>query len=210
LKSSELVVPRRVLDTLAPRPSGYPRHRELFPRYTGLPFDPVTPGLGAADLTITFVLNPARAARLVTQPAYDPSLPSLGAVIDRLVVAIFDDKPASAYETLVNHAIERALVDRLMTLASQAPMAQVRAVATERLRRLQARAQAFTGADTAHTKLIAADIKRFLERPMEPVRPIPTPEIPPGAPIGTIDDDWCSNAQSRHDGGFFPPLLPIP
>jgi hypothetical protein len=210
LKSSELVVPSRILDKLAPRPSGYPRHRELFPRYTGLPFDPVTPGLVAADLTITFVLNPERAARLVTQRAYDPSLPSLGSVMDRLIAAVFDDKPAGMNEMLVNHAVERALADRLMTLAAQAPMAAVRAVATDRLRHLERRAQVSTETDKAHVQLIAADIKRFLERPMEPARPIAAAEIPPGAPIGTIDDDWCNSAQSRHHAGFFPPLIPIP
>ncbi len=210
LKSSELVVPKRVLDTLAPRPSGYQRHRELFPRYTGLPFDPVTPGLVAADLTITFVLDPERAARLVTQRAYDPSLPSLGSVIDRLVVAVFDDKPAGPYEALVNRAVERALVDRLMTLAAQAPMAEVRGVASERLRQLVRRAQTSTATDTAHTQLIAADIKRFLDRPMEPARPIPAPDIPPGAPIGALDEEWCSIGGGRHRAAFFPPLVAIP
>ncbi len=71
LRASELVVPAAALEKLPPRPSGYPRHRELFPRYTGLPFDPVTPGLVAADLTIQFVLAPERAARLVAQHARD-------------------------------------------------------------------------------------------------------------------------------------------
>lgn len=206
LKSSELVVPKAVLDTLAPRPSGYGRHRELFPRYTGLPFDPVTPGLVAADLTITFVLHPERAARLVTQQAYDPSLPSLAAVIDRLIAAAFDDTPANAYETLVNRAVERALVDRLMTLAAQAPMPQVRAVASASLRGLQSRAEAFTGADTANAQLIAADIKRFLDRPMEPDRPIAPPVLPPGAPIGSLEEDWCGMAE-RGGQAFYPPLV---
>jgi hypothetical protein len=207
LRSSELVVPKQALDKLAPRPSGYQRHRELFPRYTGLPFDPVTPGLVAADLTITFVLNPERAARLVSQQAYDPSLPSLGTVIDRLIAAAFDDKPAGVYETLVNRAVERALVDRLITLAGQAPMPQVRAVASASLRRLQARAQAFTGVDTANAQLIAADIKRFLERPMEPARPLAAPEVPPGAPIGSMEEDWCGMAARDGRHAFFAPLV---
>ena len=208
LKPSELVIPKHVLDALAPRPSGYPRHRELFPRYTGLPFDPVTPGLVAADLTITFALNPERAARLVTQRAYDASLPSLGSVIDRLVAAAFDAAPANTYETLVTRAVQRALADRLMTVAGQAPMAEVRAVTAERLRRLQARTQTLTGADTATARLIAADIKRFLERPIEPARPIAPPEIPPGAPIGSAEEEWCgiADAESRRDA-FFPPLF---
>jgi hypothetical protein len=38
------VIPKRILDILAPRPAPFNLHRELFPRYTGLPFDPVTPG----------------------------------------------------------------------------------------------------------------------------------------------------------------------
>jgi hypothetical protein len=209
LRASELVVPKNTLDKLAPRPSGYQRHRELFPRYTGLPFDPVAPGLVAADLTITFALNPERASRLVSQQAYDPSLPSLGDVIDRLVSATFDDKPANEYEAIVNRAVERALVDRLMTLAGQAPMPQVRAVASASLRRLQSRApaQPASGADAAHAQLIAADIKRFLERPMEPVKPIASPEIPPGAPIGSFDEDWCGMEMRGGRSSFFPPLV---
>jgi len=92
LTSAELVVPTRILDMLAPRPSGYDAHRELFPRYTGLPFDPVTPGLTAADVTLAAVLDPERAARLVSQAAYDASLPSFGDVVDRLATAILQDR----------------------------------------------------------------------------------------------------------------------
>jgi hypothetical protein len=189
---------------MAPRPSGYQRHRELFPRYTGLPFDPITPGLVAADLTITFALQPERAARLVAQEALDPSLPGLGTVIDRLVAAAFDEKPGTPYEAEVNRAVRRALVDRLMVLAGSAPMPQVRAVASARLRALQTRTRG--GAGNAHAELIAADIKRFLERPMEPARPVPLPEVPPGAPIGSTEEDWCGLAAPARRA-FFPPLV---
>jgi hypothetical protein len=205
LQPSDLVVPESVVKVLAPRPSGYQRHRELFPRYTGLPFDPITPGLVAADLTITFVLQPERAARLVAQEALEPSLPGLGTVIDRLIAAAFDAKTATAYEAEVNRAVRRALVDRLMVLAGQAPMPQVRAIASARLRALQTRMQG--GVANAHAQLVAADIKRFLERPMEPVRPIPAPEVPPGAPIGSLDEDWCGLATPARPS-FYPPLLP--
>ena len=214
LRASELVVPAAVLDKLPPRPSGYPRHRELFPRHTGLPFDPVTPGLVAADLTIQFVLAPDRAARLVAQHARDMTLPSLNSVIDRLVAATFDDKPANRYELLVNQAVERALVERLMTLAKDAPMAQVRAVATASLFVVRARAQAMLGPDEAHGRLIAADITRFIDRPFQPSAPIAMPEVPPGAPIGAVDlqwlaadEEWCGQSPSRPTKGFFPSLF---
>jgi hypothetical protein len=43
LKPAELTVPRQVLDAVPPRPPGFGRHRELFPRTTGDAFDPAQP-----------------------------------------------------------------------------------------------------------------------------------------------------------------------
>ena len=42
--------------------------------------------------------------------------------------------------------------------------------------------------------LLGADIKRFLERPLDPARPIPhaAPDAPPGAPIGEPENDWLA------------------
>jgi hypothetical protein len=189
-------------------------HRELFPRYTGLPFDPVTPGIAAADLTLTQLLDPARAARLTSQSAYDATLPSFGTVLDRIVAAIFDDRPADAYAAEVNRAVARGLVDRLMTVAGDAPMPQVRAIATSRLRRIAARlkAPALTDAQAAHAQLMQADIARFLARPFPPARPSTPPTVPPGAPIGaawgSVDEAWCAMPPAGRPAAFFPPLVP--
>ena len=218
LASAELVVPPKVLQALAPRPSGFDSHRELFPRYTGLPFDPVTPGLTAADITLTAVLDPARAARLISQAAYDPTLPSFGDVLDRLTTAIFEDRAAGAYSAEVNRAVGRAFVDRLITLAGDAPMPQVRAIATSRLRRIAARLKAappLGDAQAAYGALLQGDIARFLTRPYPQAKPGVTPTAPPGAPIGaaagngawgSIDDAWCAAAPAGRPA-FFAPLV---
>ena len=58
-------------------------HRELFARYTGDAFDPISPAPIAADVTIGFMLQPDRAARMVAQHAIDPTLPGLEDVIER-------------------------------------------------------------------------------------------------------------------------------
>ncbi len=217
LKSNELVVPPRLLALLAPRPAGFEMHRELFPRYTGLPFDPVTPGLAAADLTLTQLLDPTRAARLTSQVAYDASLPSFATVLDRIISTIVEDRPADAYAAEVNRAVARALVDRLMTLAGDAQMPQVRAVATSRLRRIAARLKATpaTAADAqlAHAQLLQADIARFLSRPFPPAKPATAPTAPPGAPIGAaawgaVDDEWCAMPAADRPAAFFGPLVP--
>jgi hypothetical protein len=74
-----------------------------------------------------------------------------------------------------------------MWLAAGASNAQVRAIAALKLGKLAARLRAAAPAGEAeqamHTQL-AADIKRFLERPAEAMRVMPAPDAPPGAPIG--------------------------
>ena len=57
------------------------RTRELFPRYTGVMFDAISPAVVASDHTISELLEPARAGRLVEQHALDPALPGLEEVI---------------------------------------------------------------------------------------------------------------------------------
>jgi len=197
LKPSELTVPKRILDLIPPRPPGFGMHRELFPRTTGDTFDPLSPATVAADVTIGFVLQLDRAARMVAQRAVNPAMPGLEDVIDRLVSATFDAASAAGYEAAVRRAEERVLVDRLMWLATASPNSQVRAIASLKLSKLAARLKAAiakTEADTAQNQLIAADIKRFLERPLDPNRPIPlpAPDAPPGAPIGDAGQDWLA------------------
>jgi hypothetical protein len=187
LKPAELTVPRQVLDAVPPRPPGFGRHRELFPRTTGDGFDPVSPAAVAADITIGFVLEPARTARVVSQHSLDPKLPGLEEVIDRLTKAVFDAPVASEYEAEVRRAEQRVLVDRLMSLAAGASNGQVRAIATLKLSALQHRVQiepATTPGDQAQHLLLSVEIKRFLERPADPAHPTPPVVPPPGAPIG--------------------------
>jgi len=195
LKPSELTIPKTVLDAIPPRPPGWGRHRELFPRATGDIFDPLTPATVASDVTIGFVLQLDRAARMVAQHAEDPALPGLGDVIDRLTKATFDAPVATPYEAEVRRTEESVLVDRLAWLATGSPSPQVRAIASLKLTRLAARFRAETGAteeDRAQHTLMAADIKRFLERPAEPTKLMPEADAPPGAPIGDPGMDWLA------------------
>ena len=194
LKPSELTIPKTILDLIPPRPPGYGMHRELFPRTTGEGFDPVNPASIAADVTIGFVLQPDRAARMVAQYAVDQSLPGLGEIIDRLTKASFDAVTSGTYEAEVRRAVERVLVDRVMWLASSAQNGQVRAIASLKLQKLATRLRAEVGrteSDLAQHTLIAADIKRFLERPAaDQQKVIPASPAPPGAPIGEEPMDW--------------------
>ena len=194
LKPAELTVPAAVLDSIPPRPPEYPPDRELFPRTTGRAFDPLSPGSIAADVTIGFVLQLDRASRMVAQHAVDPALPGLDDVIDRLTRATFDAPAATPYEAEIRRAEERVLVDRLAWLAAASPNAQVRAVASWKLAKIETRLKAAAPdeAEQAHRTLLAADIKRFLDQPSMPPKTITAPDAPPGAPIGDDEPDWLA------------------
>src|SRR5262249_12323768 len=195
LRPSELTMPKALLDAIPPRPPGFGMHRELFARTTGDTFDPITPGAIAADVTIGFVLQTDRAARMVAQHAIDASLPGLEDVIDTLIKATFDAATSNPYEAEVRRAEERVLVDRLMWLAEAASMPQVRAIASAKLSRVAPAGvgggSTATVGEAAHRALLAADIRRFLERPAaDGARLMPTPGAPPGAPTGDVGGEW--------------------
>jgi hypothetical protein len=204
IKPSELALPEPVIRNLPPRPPGYGMHRELFPRNTGQAFDAITPAVVGADLVISTVLTPARAARLVEQHALDPSLPGLVEVIDRLTAATFGAPAANGYEAEIARATRHVLIDALMGLAERAPMPQVRAIATMKLKqRMAAVAPTAAGASVqaANNAYIADEIKRFLERPLPAAARAGIPEAPPGAPIGDPGMNWLGNYCSQPDNG---------
>jgi hypothetical protein len=196
LKPSELALPKNALDKIPPRPANWGAHREMFTRYTGEVFDPISPAAAAAEATIGIILTPDRSARMVAQHALDPSLPGLDDVIKALRTATLGAPAANAYEEEIRRATARVLADNLMSLASGASMPQVRAIATQQLASMQTLAlpAPVTRSDTAFRTLLIADIKRFLERPIAPI-PIPAaPEAPPGAPIGDPGMNWLAPA----------------
>ncbi len=194
LAPAELAIPDDLLAILPPRPSGFGQHRELFPRYTGSMFDAITPATVAAGHTVSNILVPTRAARMVEQNAIDSSLPSFDEVLARLVHEVFTVEPASTYEAEISRAVERVLVDRMMILAASAPMPQVRATTSYYLERIATRlageVESAPAGDAAHYALLARDIGRFLNRPADAFTQPADQAVPPGAPIGQPAMDW--------------------
>ena len=188
LKPSELALPMPLLKKIGPRPPGYGVTRELFPRFTGETFDAIAPAVVAAELTLSFLLDAERAARLVEQRALDPSLPGLTQVLDVLDGATFDAATANPYEQEIARAVQRVYVDSLMRLAATAEMPHARAIASQRLRLRMIDAGKAQG--QAHAELLADDIKRFLDRPSPPAQRMDTRQPPPGAPIGEPAMEW--------------------
>jgi hypothetical protein len=190
LKLNELTLSSSLLGKIPPRPPGLPRTRELFPRTTGSIFDPISPAVVATDMVVSGLLTPDRAARMVAQHAIDPAMPGLEDVIGRVVTTVFDQKAATSYEAEIKRAMERVVISQVMELAQTASMTQVRALASQALRRLQTRPPSTVPAEQAHRQLIVDDVKRFFEQGMDLWRPAAVPAAPPGAPIGDTGLDY--------------------
>lgn len=185
LAPAELTVPVAVLELIPPQPFGFGLTRDHFPRTTGAVFDPITPATVAADVTISALLAPDRAARIVTQHAIDPGLPGLGEVLDGLIDKVAKAATASPYEAEVRRAVERVLVDRLAWLGRVAPNGQVRAITLARMAdyadRLRALPQAAPD-EREHRAYLLADIARYVA-----AAPVAVPAHPAPAPPVSLD-----------------------
>ncbi len=185
-----LTLPVRILDLLPPAAAGWVSPRiEVFPKRTDPVFDPIGVATIAADLAVSGLLEPHRAARCESFHARDKTNPGFTEVVDALVTASWTPGPSrSGYQAAVARAIQQLVAVRLMGLAANADAdPQVRAIAADALRRLSARLRAAPGIgdDGAHRRAVRDEIDRFLSRPSIPAVPVIPQPAPQGDPIGT-------------------------
>jgi hypothetical protein len=159
---------------------------ELFEHRTAPAFDPISAATASADVTLSALFDPRRAARLAQHHAEDAAQPSFNEVVDAVIAAV--TRRADGMPGALTRATARVATDKLMDVVNNATAdRQARAEAAEGLRRLVAKLADVSGADDAelaHRHALREDIERFLARPDQP-RTAPKPvEVPPGPPIG--------------------------
>lgn len=166
------------LALLVPPPNGHARGVEALEGNSSPAFDPIAAAETASKLVIDGLLHPRRCARLVDFHRRDPSLPGLEEVVDQLVATAFS--PATGRLAPVAHAVQRSVVDGLISLADKGSP-EVSAIAEERLRKLGENQKG------PHGAWLSARISRWLDRTGEP-RPFSATadEPPPGSPIGDL------------------------
>ena len=181
LEPSFLQIPQRIINLIPPRAFGYERGpAELFEKRTTPLFDPISAAMTSAEITLAALLDPNRAARMDEFHAENAANPDFNEVLTRILTVV--TRPGA-----LTRATCRLTATRLMDLANNRDAdAQVRAEASEALRRLSSRlaAPAAGVAEIAHRHALRDDIQRFLERPDQPRTQPRPPEIPPGPPIG--------------------------
>jgi hypothetical protein len=188
IKPEELAMPDSITKLIPPRAAGYEDGAgEYFQKRTGPILDTIGAAMIAADLAITGLLEPTRAARMIEFNAQDRKYPHFKETVDALILRIWKmPTPANHYHAAILSAERNLLVQRLMDLTANSDAApQVRAVSNEALHQLNEslKAELKTKPDAQH-RLIQQDIERFLTRPDAPRQRTPVLPIPQGEPIG--------------------------
>lgn len=189
IKPEELVISDSTIKLLPPVAYGYGSGRsELFAKRTSPIFDSTGAAEIAADITISGMLEPNRSARMISQNARNKTSPHFREVVDALIRSTWK-APVSADGNLavIQRAVQTLVVSRLMDLAAnERAQPQVRSVATEALRMLEASLKSLvvTGDTATHYRSTVDDIERFLTRPDAPRKQTSPLATPPGDPIG--------------------------
>lgn len=193
LSPETLTLPESLLKILPPRPMGLDKTRESFPSETGLTFDPVAAAESAADLTLTVLLDPARASRIVQYHMRLADAPSLRGVLEAVSKATAErTEGGHTMSSEAERAVEFRGLEAMFALAMN-PKASSQARAITRWH-IEDLGKAWTSeaplADTAeeiHRKAMIERIQEFEKDPAKfvPVKPV---EAPPGMPIG--DDGY--------------------
>jgi len=189
IRLDALAIPPRILDLIPPRAFGYEGGpTELFAKRTEPLFDPIAAATISADLAVSALLEPHRAARLIEFHSRKNANPDFKEVIDALMAATWKFTPSkNAYHAAIARAVQSLIVNRLMERASDPEAApQVRATATEALRELDSWLKLTSSAmiNAAHRSATREDIERFLARPDATRKQTPPLPTPPGDPIG--------------------------
>ncbi|NIR52144.1 DUF5117 domain-containing protein [candidate division KSB1 bacterium] len=190
LKPEALALPERILNLIPPRAYGYGRDRETFNIRTAVTFDPLASAETAANLTVEFLLHPARATRLIEYHARKQDYPGFGEVLDRLISETWQAEHGTGYHAEIRRVVDNVVLHNLMSLAANERASnQVRAVASFKLDELrqwlnQELGRANEERQKAHLYYANKQIQRFQEHP-EKMNLTKLVEPPAGSPIGS-------------------------
>ncbi|GAC1309436.1 MAG: zinc-dependent metalloprotease [Mucilaginibacter sp.] len=183
-----LALPEKLIEKIPPRPDGYPRTRELFKGRTGLTFDPMAAAESAAATTLSFMLQPERAARLVEYHARDNSQPGLIAVLDKLVAQTWKAPQQNGYSGELQRLVNNLTLNQLLTLAATGTAPEsVRGIALLEIDGLKkwmnVAVKTASGNQKANLLFGLSQIDQFEKNPSQ-FKPAPAVNMPDGSPIG--------------------------
>jgi hypothetical protein len=188
-----LQLPETLIQKIPPRPTGYPSSIEIFKGHTGPTFDPIAAAEAAADNTLSYLLNPERAARLIEFQARDEHQPGLLPVLDSLMTRTWKTPLPPGYKGELQLVADNVALKHLLSLAADPKNAEnVRGEAlltiTDLATWMGLQLPTAQGRWKGALYFALTQIKEFTNDPGKFV-PEPGLEMPPGAPIGMPDNE---------------------
>ncbi len=184
IKAETLAIPEDKLALFPPRAYGFSRSRESFKSKTGVAFDALGAAATASDMTLSLLLNPERANRLIQQKALQPENIGLTEVLEQLSTTTFSSENLSEYIREVNQTIQFVTLQHMLNLvASNRSIPQTKAIVNESLDDLY---KDLSRNRDAFSAQLAREITEFRDDP-EDFEAIEPSKIPDGSPIGSFE-----------------------
>ena len=183
IQPANLAFPEGLLVQLGSAPYG-DRDIEEFNAATGETFDHLAAARTVSAMVLEQVLDPERAARLVTFADRDPQAPTLTEVLEAVRKATFEagGSDSTPMHRSLRRVAQREAADAMMILGAHGDATpEVKAAAQAALEGIRTRVQ---NSQEDHLRLLARDITRYLENPVEYAPKSSAPPQPPGAPLG--------------------------
>ncbi len=201
LSPEALALSDALISKIPPRPSGYPSSIENFSGNTGPTFDPIAAAEAAVNITLSYLLNEERAARLIEYKARDSKQPGFLAVLDKLLEKTWKAPLQDGYKGELQVVVNNETLKYLLALAANTGAAKnVRGQALLKIEELKmyllGRVVGANPNPTAKANMWFAlsQIEAFKADPSKFAAPTAV-ATPPGAPIGMPGMDFFGDHQ---------------
>ena len=184
IDAETLAIPKDKLDLFPPRAFGYWRTRESFKGKTGVAFDPLSAASTASEMSLSLLLHPQRANRMIQQKSLDADQLGLEDMLNTLITNTFKKTHKDAYLNEVQQMVNMNVLQQIMNLAiNDNAIFQVNAIANKTIQNI-----ASSTDNSAYGMQYKKLIERFNEEP-DKFKLDNAPGIPDGSPIGS---DMCN------------------
>jgi len=189
IDAETLAIPKNKLDLFPPRAFRYSRSRESFKGKTGVAFDPFSAASTASEMSLSLLLHPQRANRMIQQKSLDDSQLGLEDMLNTLINNTFKKNHNDSYLNEVQQMVNLNVLKYIMNLAtSDESFFQVKALANAAIRDIALTSFSLDAYKMQYNLLI----KQFTDNPKDFKLPS-SPGIPDGSPIGSDICNYTSN-----------------
>ncbi len=181
-----IAIPKRVIELFPPRAIGYGRSKESFKSKNGIAFDPFGAVETASEMTLSLLLHPERASRLVQHKSLDNSQLGLEELVNTLIDNSFKKNYKDTYYQELQNVVNNQVLNQLFYLAaSENTYKQVIAIVNSKLSEIATlvRNRKSNGVQKIYDLELIKSIETFKKNPSKYKKPTVS-KIPDGSPIG--------------------------